>query len=42
MEYQLALMLQFVPLIVALVSATGDVLRPALLESAAMVRGVCF
>ena len=42
MGCQLALMLQFVPLIVALVSAAGDALRPALLESAAVVRGVCF
>jgi len=42
MGCQLTLMLQFVPLIVALVSAVGGVLRPALLESAAVVRGVCF
>jgi hypothetical protein len=42
MGCQLTLMLQFVPLIVALVSAAGDVLRPALLESAAVVRGFCF
>ena len=42
MGYQLALMSQFVPLIVALVSAAGDVLRPALLESTAVVRGICF
>jgi hypothetical protein len=42
MGCQLALMLQFVPLIVALASAMGDVFRPALLESAAVVRGVCF
>jgi len=42
MGCQLALMLQFVPLIVALVSAAGDVLCPALLESDAAVRGICF
>jgi hypothetical protein len=42
MGYQLALILQFVPLIAALASATGDALCPALLESAAVVRGVCF
>jgi hypothetical protein len=42
MGCQLALMLQFVPLIIALVSAAGGVLRPALLEGAAVVRGVCF
>ena len=42
MGCQLTLMLQFVPLIVALPSATGDVFRPVLSESAAVVRGVCF
>jgi len=42
MGCQLALTLQFVPLIVALASAAGGVLRLVLLESAAVVRGVCF
>jgi len=42
MGCQLALVLQFVPLIVALVSATGDVFHPTLLESVAVIRGVCF
>jgi hypothetical protein len=42
MGCQLTLMLQFGPLIVALAWATGDVFRPTLLESAAVVRGICF
>ena len=42
MGFQLALMLQFVPLILALVSVAGDVLRPALPESTAVVRGIGF
>ncbi len=42
MGCQLTLMLQFVPLIVALALAMGDVFRPTPLESAAVVRGACF